>query len=241
MKIATDAHALSLHAAGFVKYSRDLADFQRQMMRTEQIVLASAHVCNEHAPIDQRLKAAEYLIQLWNPYPFDRKAKLALRFAGPCGRDEIRKDLPIALLSNAVESVRKLKPRRIGRAWLKDKADQRVKLSLADLEVEHFLRGLRTLSIRTYEQLALSAAPTAISREVRDSDAYCGEPANSTGSDAPSLDDLEEQLAALSPRERQLFELLGQGMSKASAAGRMRISTSTARVLFSRLKKKLHK
>jgi hypothetical protein len=230
--------------AHFWKYSKDLADFQQQMMTTMhavQIGVASADVCNEHAPFETRLRSAEYLIQIWNPYPIDPKAKLALRLAGPYGRDEIRRELPIALLSAAEESVRSLKPRRIGRVWVKDAANQRVKISLLDLRFGHFFRALRTLGIKTYEGLALGAAPTAISREVKDSDACCQEQPSSGASDTPYFDDSESKLLALSPREQQLWELLSQGMSKAAAAGLMKISPSTARVLFLRIKNKLRK
>jgi DNA-binding CsgD family transcriptional regulator len=223
-------------------YGRDLAAFQRNIvdtMRAGQISLESAVVCNEHNPIERRLEAAEYLLQLWNPYPFDPKARLALRRAGRCGRDEIRRELPMAWLTAAVQSVRSLKPRRIGRVWIKDAANQRFKLSLLKLNVEHFLRALRTLGIRTHEQLALDAAPMAISRELKDLDACSDEQASSRISDALSFGDLESKLSALSPREWQLWQLLSQGKSKASAARLMNISPSTARVLFWRIKNKL--
>ena len=240
--VITRVHAELEGLARCGQYYRELADFQRTlmgMMSAGQIGLASASVCDELAPIEARLKFADYLIRLWNPYPFDPKAQLALRLAGRSGRDEIRAELPIALISAAVESVQSLKPRRIGRVWVKDTANQRVKISLLDLRIGHFFRALRTLGIRTYERLALAAAPTAISREVKDSDAFGREQASSRASDTPSFADHESKLLTLSPRERQLWELVRQGMSKAAAARPMKISPSTARVLFSRLKNKL--
>jgi len=229
-------------AAGLLtQYSRYLGEFQRQISASAQIQISAARVCDSLVPLESRLKAAAYLIRLWNPYPFDPKAKLALRFAGVRSRGELHSDLALSLLSGAEESVKALKPRRIGRLWLKDESGKRAKISLLDLEADDFLRALRTLSIRAYEKLVLDTIPTAISREMRDSDVDSFDDPNSTETNTRSLGEPKSLLQSLSPREQQLWEYLKQDMSKVSAARRMNISPSTARVLFSRIRTKLRK
>jgi DNA-binding CsgD family transcriptional regulator len=240
--IAASRAAESLVAVNHLaKYFNELGELQKCIYTFQQVGLSAARVCNGEAAIDSRLGAADYLIELWKPYPFDPQAKLALRAAGSSGRDDLRRDLPLRLLFAAVESTRTSKPRRVGRRWLKDATGKRAKISLLDLEIRDFLRALRTLTIKTYEQLVLSVYPVLISREMRDSDGAYPDRARSIGRERPLVDLRRRQLQALSFRERQLWNLLTKGMSCADAGRRMGISPSTARVFFHRIRKKLRK
>ena len=121
--ITASGHMKSLlNAVLLIQYSQELGELQQQIRAAAQMSLAAAQVCDDQASVDNRLRAADYLFDRWNPYPFDPKAKLALRFAGARGRDELRRDLPLNLLRAVEEAVQTGKRWRIRRRWVKDEA-----------------------------------------------------------------------------------------------------------------------
>jgi DNA-binding CsgD family transcriptional regulator len=213
-----------------------------QIFNWQQIARDAAEVCDEEAPFDRRLKASENLIRRWNPYPFDPKAQRALRDAGTERRAELRNDLTVNLLTTAAESARTVKQWRIGRSWLKDENGALAKLTLLDLDFDDFLRALRTLTIKQYERLTLDCLFPFASRGLRES-AASSSASPSSDEKSGSFDERigEKEIQALSRRERELFERLRSDISLSKAARKMNIASSTARVLFSRIKLKLRK
>ena len=88
------------------------------------------------APFDRRSKACENLIRRWNPYPFDRKAQRALKYAGSVRGAHLRDDLILNLLSVAAKSARNPRLWRIARSWIRDENGALAKLTLLNLDVD---------------------------------------------------------------------------------------------------------
>jgi len=215
-----------------------LAEEQYRIHCELQFRRAAALVCDDGAPIQHRLQALEDLIERWNPYPFDRVAQGALRAAGAKGRAEVRQDLRLTVLDAAAEAARTPQTWRFGRRWLKDASSRRAFVTLPDLEIDDFMRALRTLFINSYERLALDRVPLFNAREIRDSDQYGTVLSTSNEADQLSFEELGDRLSELSPHERQLFDLIARGESRASAARLMHVKPSTVRVLLLRIRKK---
>jgi DNA-binding CsgD family transcriptional regulator len=229
-------------AAAAFKASQALAPGHRavQIFSWQQIARDAAEVCDEEAPFDRRSKASENLVRRWNPYPFAPEAKRALRNAGSERRAELRNDLILNLLSVAAESARNPKQWRIARSWIKDENGALAKLTLLDLDVDDWIRALRTLTIKQYEKLILDGLLPFASRRLRDTDGSLSA-SSSSEETSGSFDERigEEKIQALSRRERELLEYRRSGISLSKAARQMNITPSTARVLFSRIKRKL--
>jgi DNA-binding CsgD family transcriptional regulator len=230
------------NAAAALKASQALAlcHVAVQIFGWQQIAQDAAEVCDEEAPFDRRSKASENLIRRWNPYPFDRKAQRALKHAGAERRAELRDDLILNLLSVAAESARNPKPWRIARSWIKDANGALAKLTLLDLDVDDWLRALRTLAVKQYQKLVLDGLLPFASRGLRDSGGSSSASSSSEETSESYYERIgEEKIQALSPRERELMERLRSDTSLSKAARQMNITPSTARVLFSRIKRKL--
>jgi DNA-binding CsgD family transcriptional regulator len=211
-----------------------------QIFGWQQIAQDAAEVCDEEAPFDRRSKASENLIRRWNPYPFDRKAQRALKHAGSERRAELRDNLILNLLWVAAESARNPKQWRIGRSWIKDENGALAKLTLLDLDVDDWLRALRTLAVKQYEKLVLDGLLPFASRGLRDSGGSSPASSRSEETSGSFYERIgEEKIQALSRRERELIERLRSDASLSKAARQMNITPSTARVLFSRIKRKL--
>jgi DNA-directed RNA polymerase specialized sigma24 family protein len=113
-------------------------------------------------------------------------------------------------------------------------------MTLLDLEVDDWLRALRTLAVKQYEKLVLDGLLPFASRGRRDSGGSCS--ASSSSEETPgSFDEWigEEKIQKLSPREREVIEHLLSDSSLSKASRRMNIAPSTARVLFLRVKREL--
>jgi hypothetical protein len=230
------------NAAAAVKASQAIALGQMavRILSWQQIAQAAALVCDEEAPFDRRSKASENLINRWNPYPFDPRAQKALKYAGSQGPAEVRNDLILNSLSVAAESARNPKQWRIARSWIKNEKGALAKLTLLDLDVDDWLRALRTLTVKHYEKLLLDRLSLSASRELRDTDSPFPPSSSSDETSVTFFDRIEEEMIQkLSPRERELIECLRSDNSLSKAAVQMNIRPSTARVLFSRIKRKL--
>jgi DNA-binding CsgD family transcriptional regulator len=148
--------------------------------------------------------------------------------------------LILNLLSVAAESARNPKPWRIGRSWIKDANGALAKLTLLDLDVDDWLRALRTLAVKQYEKLVLDGLLPFASRGLRDSGGSSPASSRSEETSGSFYERIgEEKIQALSRRERELIERLRSDASLSKAARQMNITPSTARVLFLRIKRKL--
>jgi DNA-binding CsgD family transcriptional regulator len=128
----------------------------------------------------------------------------------------------------------------IGRSWIKDENGALAKLTLLDLDVDDWLRALRTLAVKQYEKLVLDGLLPFASRGLRDSGGSSSASSRSEETSGSFYERIgEEKIQALSRRERELFEYLLSDPSRSKAARQMDIAPSTARVLFLRIKRKL--
>lgn len=193
-----------------------------------------------------RLEAAQRLVERWNPFPFDPRAKVIWRRLTAERRKQLLEDRADWAIE-ACEALAKQSHRRwrFDRRWLKDTRGRVALRTLDELPLPTPVRALRNAVRKKFEAEILQDAATYRDRDAAEL---------ALGADLSDLEvfddravdprrDLSELCSRpeLAPRERELFQLLAKGYSRPEAAARMKIAPSTARVLFHRAKQKFHR
>jgi hypothetical protein len=190
-----------------------------------------------------RLEAADRLVERWNPFPFDPKAKVNWRSLTAERKKQLLEHRVDWLIEECEElAKRSRRPWRFDRRWLKDARSRVALCKFDELPFPKPVRALRNAVCKRFESEVLQDAAT-----YRDHDAANLAVAGD-GFGSARLDDQDvtscfdsPKLKAwpkLSPREDQLIRLLEKGHSRREAAALMQIALSTARVLTLRVRRK---
>jgi hypothetical protein len=170
----------------------------------------------------------------WNVFPFSTTGKAVLSRLTKFRKHELLDALPERTVDSTPPPLEERKW-RFGNKYLKF-PDGRIKMRrFIDLPLSLMVRRLQSLTKTTAEK-SLKELGTPNSLQEREA------PAVPVGDEAAIFDgrDLHELLVLLdlSPRERELLELLGDRDSRSEAAIKMGISRSTANNLYARAVKK---
>ena len=192
-----------------------------------------------------RLEAAHRLVERWNPFPFDPKAKVNWRSLTAKRKKQLLEHR-VDWLIEECEELAKLsrRPWRFDRRWLKNDRSRMALLRFDELPLPKPVRALRNAVCKRLEAEVLQDAgtyPNHDAAELAVAGDSSADSAQLDDQDVTSCFDLSKHRAGpkLSPREDQLIRLLERGHSRLEAAALMEIALSTARVLTLRIRKKL--
>jgi hypothetical protein len=188
-----------------------------------------------------RLEAARRLVQRWNPFPFDPKAKVIWRSLPAERKKQLLGDRVLWVIEECEQLARHRRRRwRNGRRWLKNARGRVILHKFDELPFPTPVRAVRSAVLRKFEAAVLQDAGTYLDQDAADL-AVAGDSSDSEqldDQDVASCPDKIEAPPKLTPRENQLVQLLRNGYSRPEAAALMEIAPSTARTLFFRSKKK---
>lgn len=174
----------------------------------------------------------------WRLYPFSRTAREIIARLPIWRKRELLDELPLNVVT-ATSSLAGPRLWRFGRQW-KKRYGRIVEYRFIDLPLSQAILAVRSMAKKVAEQPLLQVGAA---RSIGDSptELHVSDDLADAHGDADVVDMRRDELLeahTLSPRERELLQLLRSGLTRAEAARKMGVTTSTVNNCFAHIKAK---